>query len=135
MTVKRSRPFKFLAAILCLSTFIVGAVPVRSLAYFVESDGFGLAAATTARAVDMATIQRTIETKAVSERLKGFGLTSEAVSARIEALTDEELHEFALQVDELAPGGSATGAIVGILLIVLLIFLILHLTDHKIVIK
>jgi len=53
-------------------------------------------------------IQRTLETKLVSQRLKEMGLTSDEVRARVGQLTDEEIHLLASNLDGLQVGGDPT---------------------------
>ncbi len=122
--------FKQIALVVALGIFMIGAVPVESMAYVV-----GSASAPTERGADMDTAQRVLESELVSQKLIRVGLTSDEVKDRLAELSDAELHQFAKQVDSLYPGGSASGVIIAVLVIAILILVILKLTDHKIIIK
>lgn len=86
------------------------------------------------REQDMATVQKALEHKLVKEKLRDLGYTEEEIAARLDQLSDQELHSFARQLDSLNPGGDVLGIIIAILVIVLLVILILKLWDKRIVI-
>jgi hypothetical protein len=86
------------------------------------------------REQDMATVQKALEHKIVKERLRDLGYAEEEIAARLDQLSDQELHSFASQMDSLNPGGDGLGIIIAILVIVLLVILILKLWDKRIVI-
>ena len=109
---------------------IFSVVP-RLEASFVPSDE---SFASNARQKDMAMVQKVLEQKVVKGRLKALGYTEEEINSRLDQLSDDEIHQFATQLDSLTSGGGAIGFIIGVLVIILLIFLILHLTDKKIII-
>ncbi len=121
--------FRQIAVVVALGIFMIGAVPVKSMAYVVES---GIAPME--RAADMDTAQRVLESELVSQKLIRVGLTPDEVRDRLAELSDAELHQFARQIDSLYPGGGA-GVIVTLLVIAILILVILKITDHKIIIK
>jgi hypothetical protein len=79
-----------------------------------------------ARAADLQTVQHVLESKVIQQRLLDLGLTAEEAQARLATLSNEELHQLALQVDALVPGGDL-GLIIAILVVVLLVVLIIYL--------
>lgn len=83
---------------------------------------------------DMATVQKALEHKLVKERLRDLGFAEEEIAARLDQLSDQELHSFASQLDSLHPAGNGFGIIIAVLIIVLLVMLILKLWDKRIVI-
>jgi hypothetical protein len=83
---------------------------------------------------DRATVQKALEHKLVKKKLSDLGYTEEEIAARLDQLSDQELHSFASQLDSLNPGGDGLGIIIAILVIVLLVILILKLWDKRIVI-
>ena len=119
-----------IAMLLVVLMGVFSVVP-RLEASFVPSDE---SFASNARQKDMAMVQKVLEQKVVKERLKALGYTEEEINSRLDQLSDDEIHQFATQLDSLTSGGGAIGFIIGILVIILLIFLILHLTDKKIII-
>jgi hypothetical protein len=79
-----------------------------------------------ARMADLQTVQHVLESKVIQQRLLDLGLTAEEAQARLATLSNEELHQLALQVDALVPGGEL-GLIIAILVVVLLVVLIIYL--------
>ena len=124
--------FRQIAALVILGILIIGCVPSESMAYIVGSNS--LDGAASSRAVDMENIQRVLESKIVSERLEQAGLSRAEIKARLDKLSDPELHQFASQVNSLFPGGQLE-IVIALLVIVILVILILQLTSHKIIVK
>jgi len=54
---------------------------------------------------DLQNIQSAIELKMVSERLKQLGFTTEEIKAKLAYLSNEQLHNIAVQIDGLRVGG------------------------------
>ena len=75
------------------------------------------------RASDMKTIQAALESKALRGRLKAMGLGDKEVESRLRNLSDQEIHQLAIQIDAVRPGG----LVVEVLVIVVLVLLILYL--------
>lgn len=86
------------------------------------------------RGADRARIQATLETSIVKQRLLDYGLSPEETMARINALSDEQVHQLAANMDSLQPGGFL-GDVVFVLLVVLLVIVILQVTGHRIVVR
>lgn len=84
------------------------------------------------RQSDMATIQRALEHKLVNERLKDLGYTDEEIKARLDRLSDTEIHSLAAQLDSLLPAGDGLGVVIALLVIAILVIVILMLTGHRI---
>ena len=119
-----------IAVMLAIVMGVVSLVP-RVEASFVPSDQ---SSASFSRQEDMATIQRALEQKLVKERLKDLGYTEEEIKARLDRLSDAEVHSLASQLDSLMPAGSWEAVLVVILLVAILVVLILMWTGHKIVV-
>ena len=86
------------------------------------------------RTADIEKIQNVLETKAVSERLSQFGLNQDEIAERLSQLSDEQIHQLALQLDDLRVGQDAAGVIIAVLVIIILIIVILQLTGHKVIV-
>jgi hypothetical protein len=87
------------------------------------------------RAAELEKIQGILETKAVRERLTQFRLSQDEITDRLSQLSDEQIHQLALQLDDLRVGqDSAIGVIIAVLVIVILVIVILQLTGHKIIV-
>jgi hypothetical protein len=116
---------------LVVAMFILGVAP-RVDAGFAPSEIIALSQ--TDRSSDLGKIQKVIETKAVSERLKQLGLTQDEISSRLNQLSDQQIHQAALQLDDLKVGGDALGLIIALLVIAILVVLLLNLTGHKVIV-
>ena len=92
-----------------------------------------LPVASSERAVDRARIQATLETSMVKQRLMDYGLSPEETMAKLDRLSDEQVHQLAANMDALQPGGFL-GDVVFILLIVLLVIVILQMTGHRVIV-
>ncbi len=88
------------------------------------------------READIQKIRKVLEVKAVSERLTQMGLTNEEVQKRLGSLSDQQVHQFALQLDDLKIGQSdAVGIVIAVLVIVILVIVILKLTGHRVMVS
>jgi hypothetical protein len=119
------------AALLVLIMGLFSLVP-RVEAGFIGSDE---SIGSLSRHQDLATVQRVLEHKMVKERLKALGYTDEEITARLDRLSDTELHSFATQLDSLTAGGDGLGIIIALLIIVILVIVVLKLMNKKIVVS
>ena len=87
------------------------------------------------RSADLATVQAALESTVVRQRLMDYGLTADEAVARINNLSDEQLHQFAVNLDAAQAGGSLAGDIIFVLLVILLVIVILELTGHHVVMR
>lgn len=86
------------------------------------------------RATDLEKIQKVLETKAVSKRLVQLGFTQDEIQKRLSQLSDQQIHQIALQLDDLKVGGDGLGIIIALLVIAILVVILLQLTGHRVVI-
>jgi hypothetical protein len=86
------------------------------------------------RTAELEKIQSILETKAVRERLAQFGLSHDEITERLSQLSDEQIHQLALQLDDLRVGQDAAGVIIAVLVIIILVIVILQLTGHKVIV-
>lgn len=122
--------FKQVAIAVIFGLLVIASVPAESMAYMVATPS----APASSRAEDMARVQRVLESKIISSKLSGYGLTTTEVKTRLDKLTDAELHQFSTQVDSLYPGGDL-GIVIALLVIVILLLVIMKLSNKKIVIQ
>jgi hypothetical protein len=101
----------------------IGGFPVDGIAMLIPSDAGAVTGASSARATDLGTIQATLESKVVAQRLADLGMTTAEVKDRLSALSDEQLHQVAQNIDGLQPGGALILilAIIGAVVVVLAI--------------
>jgi hypothetical protein len=117
---------------LIAAMFIIGIAP-RVDAGFSPSEL--MAVQQTDRAADLQKIQKVLEAKAVSERLGQLGLSQEEIRQRLSKLSDLQIHQAALQLDDLKIGGDALGVIIAVLVIAVLVIVILKLTGHRVIVS
>ncbi len=85
---------------------------------------------------DLDRIQEILEVKMISQRLDKLGFSEEEIQSRLTCMSDRQIHQLALKLDELKVGGDGCLFIVGILVIVILVWVIVYLYGgHKIVVK
>ena len=124
---------KYVTWYLVVAMLVIGIAP-KVQAGFSPSEALGLASAE--RSSNLQKIQKFLEVKMVGERLKGYGFTPEEIQARLNNLSDQQIHQVALKIDDWKIGGdSALGILITILLIFILVILIIQLTGHRIVVK
>lgn len=84
---------------------------------------------------DLRAIRGALERRQVEQRLVDLGVDPAEARAKIDALSDDEIHAAADQVRALVPGGDGLGLVVGVLVIVLLVIVILKLLNKEIIIR
>jgi TolA-binding protein len=137
LTAFYARPLAsyLIAALLAIST-LAGPAEAMHLPAPSGAQHAGQSATSPERAADMAKIQKTLETKELQQRLMDYGLTPEETSARIDKLSDEQLHQLASNMDSVQAGGdSVLGVLLALAIIALLVVLIIYLLEGRIVIK
>ena len=80
------------------------------------------------RGVGEEKVRRMLENKIVAERLKSYGLSKEEVAAKIDKMSDEQVHQLAALSDRIPAGGdgAATAAvIVLVVFVIVILFLII----------
>src|SRR5919109_3255172 len=117
--------------ILVLDTFVLGLVP---------QDAAALVAPLTAgdesvRVADLKKVQAVVGSKLVQQRLADFGLTAEEVNARVADLSDADLHQLAMNLDGLMPGGSFGLGFLVAMVIVLLVIVVIYLAGYRLDIR
>ena len=126
-------PFmKQIAWYLVVAMFVIGIAP-RVDAGLVPSEVIALTQFD--RQADLGKIQKVLETKMISDRLAQYGLTQDEINARLAQLSDQQVHNFALQLDDLKVGGDGLGIVIALLVIAILVVILLYLTGHRVIVK
>ncbi len=81
------------------------------------------------RASDIVKVQQALESKTLQQRLMDYGLDREEALARINRLSDDQVHGLAANIDALQAGGHHMHADT-LLIILLLILLIIILVEN-----
>lgn len=117
---------------LVIAMFIIGIAP-RVDAGLAPSEIIALTQID--RNADLVKIQKVLEVKAISERLMQFGLTQDEVQKRLIQLSDQQIHQIALQLDDLKVGqDDVLAVIIALLFIAILVVVLLKLTGHKVIV-
>jgi len=124
---------KWITWYLVMAMFVIGITP-RVYAGFSPSEVIGHSPAE--QPSDLQKIQKFLEMKMVRERLKELGFTPGEIQDRLSQLSDQQIHQLALKLDDLKVGGNdALGVIILLLIIAILVIVLIQLTGHRIVIK
>jgi hypothetical protein len=121
---------KISVLVLILLTFTpVSLISSGARAATVDSQMIGPAKnATTMREIDELKVRRALENKLVAEKLMSHGLTKEEVSAKLNQMSDEQVHQMASLADRIPAGGdSGLGIVIAVFVIVALVLLIIFL--------
>lgn len=84
-----------------------------------------IAMSQTDRNIDIEKIRQFLEMKMVGERLGQLGFTQDEIQTRLNRLDDQQLHKFALQLDDLKVGGDGGAGVAIAVLLILVIFLMI----------
>jgi acid stress-induced BolA-like protein IbaG/YrbA len=84
---------------------------------------------------DAEKIRKFLEAKMVRERLHAFGLSQEEIQTRLNQLSDDQIHQMALKLDELKVAGDGAEAVIIVLLIAAIVILIIYLLGYRVVLK
>jgi hypothetical protein len=121
--------FKILSIYLALAMGLM-TLPAQGWAMFIPAGETA-----TARQADLDAIQKTLESTVVKQRLMDLGLSSGEALERLKALSDEQIHRFAADLDSLQAGGDGLGTLIFLLLVAVLVVLLLQATGHRVIIK
>jgi hypothetical protein len=86
----------------------------------------------TQRMEELSNIQRVLEAKMVRQRLEDLGVSPDEIAAKLNRLSDAQIHQIATQLESVIPGGfhgldDVLHAVLTILVIVVIVVVILWL--------
>lgn len=122
-------PFHKILALYLVLSLIALSLPAQGWAMFIPAD------TATLRTQDLTTVRTTLESNIVKQRLLDYGLTAEQVSASVDRLSDEQLHQLATNIDAVQAGGDGLGGVIFLLLVIIIVIVVLEATGHHIVVK
>jgi hypothetical protein len=129
----KSSWMKVITCYLVVAMFVIGITP-RVYAGFSPSEAISLL--TFDRSSDLEKIRKVLEMKMVRERLKEFGFTPNEIEQKLTQLGDQQIHQLAVQLDELKVGGDGWAwVLVIVILIAIGIIVYFYLTGHRVVIE
>ena len=127
--MKRKFWTKYLLWYLIGAMFVVGITP-RAFAGFSPSEPTSLAVD---RSSDLEKIRNVLEIKMVREKLKEFGFTAHEIEKKLFELSDDQIHQIALQLDDVKVGGNGW-VVLGILIVLAAIaVIVIYLSGHRVV--
>ncbi len=121
------------ACYLILAMFVIGITP-RVYAGFSPSEAVSIL--NVDRSSDLERIRKVLEMKMVRERLKDFGFTPDEIEKKITQLSDQQIHQLAVQLDELRVGGNGWAWVLVILILIAIgVIVYFYMTGHRVVIE
>jgi hypothetical protein len=121
-------------ALLAISTF-AGPADAMFVPAAPHQDMTEATAVSAGRATDMAKVQTAFESKILQQKLRDYGLSPEETMARVNKLSDEQIHQLATNTDSLQAGGDGVDVLVFLLLVAILVVLVLELTGHHVIVR
>lgn len=121
--------------LLVITTLAMGLHPPETVAMLVPS--LSTAAESSSdlyRIADLQKIQSLLESKVIRQRLEDFGLSPEEISAKLAGLSDDQLHQFATEIEAIIPAGDGLGIVIALLVIAILAVILVYLLNHRIII-
>jgi hypothetical protein len=88
------------------------------------------------RSGDLAKVQSFLENRIVVQKLVDYGVSAEEAKAKVEAMSEQDLHRLASLTDRAAAGtDSGIEILVGLAILVILIIVILKLMNKQVVVR
>ena len=84
------------------------------------------------RSADLGSIQKTLEAKTIRQRLLDYGLSPEDAMARLNNLSDAQVHQLAANMNAVQAGGDM---LVDLVFIALLVVLLVYVLEGRIEIR
>jgi hypothetical protein len=88
-----------------------------------------------ARSEDLAKIQSFLENRIVVQKLVDYGVSPEEAKAKVEAMSEQDLHRLASLTDRAAAGADGLGFLIGLAILIILIIVILKLMHKEVIIR
>jgi len=124
---------KVISCYLVVAMFVLGITP-RVYAGFSPSEAVSIL--NFDRSSDLDKIRKVLEMKMVRERLKNFGFTPNEIEKKLSQLEDQQIHQLALNLDELKVAGDGwVWVVVLLILIAIGVVVYFYFTGHRVVIE
>lgn len=125
-----TKPFSRLLALYLTVALCMLSLPAPGWAMFIPS---GRPA--DQRASDLSRVQAILESSVIKQRLMDYGLPSEAAAAKLNMLSNEQIHNLASRLDSVQAGGDVVGEVIFLLLVAIVVVVVLEATGHHVIIK
>lgn len=121
--------------LLVITTLVMGLHPPETVAMLAPAlSPVAESPSESHRITDLQKIQGVLESKVIRQRLADFGLIPEEINVKLAGLSDEQLHQFATEIDAIIPAGDGLGIVIALLVIAILAVILVYLLNHRIVI-
>lgn len=120
---------RYVAWCLVVAMFMLG-IPPRVYAGFSPSEVVVLTGFD--RSADLGKIQKVLETKVIRQRLTTLGFSQVEIQSRLDQLSDQQIHQLALKLDELKVAGDSGTIIIILLAVALGVVLWLWLSGRRV---
>ncbi len=130
MKLVRNRLYRLSIIVIVLSSFTPVSLISKSVEGAMVSSQMILSGGeAVSRGMDEEKVRRMLENKIVAERLKSHGLSKEEVVAKMDRMSDEQIHQLAALSDRIPAGGdgAATAAVIVLVVFVIAILLLIIL--------
>ncbi|OHE24673.1 MAG: hypothetical protein A2Z43_01400 [Syntrophobacterales bacterium RBG_19FT_COMBO_59_10] len=118
-----------------VATYIVLFMSFPAVAGLIHSIPSSVEMADKVRGAEIDKVQKVLEMQIVTDKLQAYGLSADEVKAKLQSMSDEQLHLMAQASDRVLAGGDGLGIVIGLLVIVILVILIMKLMDKEIIVK
>ncbi len=81
------------------------------------------------------TIEKALETKAVKEKLKEYGMSPAQIKEKLKSMNDQDLKLLANSSNKLLEGGDGLGVLLALLIILLIVLVVLKITGKEVIIR
>ncbi len=125
----KSQFMKVLSLYLMLAMFLL-TLPVQGWAMFIPAGQ-----AKPVPQADLDIIQKTLESTMVKQRLMDLGLSSEDTMAQISRLSNEQIHQLAVNLDSLQAGADGVGVLIFLVLVAIIVVVVLEATGHSVIVR
>jgi len=123
---------KYVTWYLVFAMFILGITPHVDAAF---SPSEAIALTNFDRSADIEKLQRFLEMKVVKDRLEKFGFMQDEIMVKLDQLSDEQLHQLSLKIDDLRVGGNGLEIVAAFTAIAILVVILIWLTGHRVIVK
>jgi len=122
-------PSKILSLYLVFALALI-TLPAQGWAMLIPTAG-----AEAARQAELRTVQKSLESTMVKQRLMDLGLTPEEAMARVNTLSDAQVHQFASQLDSVQAGADGVDTLIFLLLVAIVVVVVLEATGHRVIVR
>ncbi len=123
--------FLKLLSLYLMFAMVLLSFPAQGWAMFIPADQGAVT-----RQADMTSIQKSLESTVIKQRLMDFGLSPQEAAARINTLSDAQIHRFASQLDSLQAGADdGLGFLIFLLVVAIVTVVVLEATGHRVIVK